>query len=225
MKPEIKILNYTQNPLTTIGANASYCYNTKLKDENHARRIAEKVINAGHGRNLEFADLTLHISGVSARMMRELGRHIIGTSYVQASTRYINYNNFEYFTPLNMSVQQYEIYKHTMDVIQENYKKLKDLKTPNDITGYLLPLAMETEVVFKLNARALDHLASMRICTRALAEFRDFMKELKKAIISLQDEEWTWLANNLMKPKCLKQGFCDEEYSCGLIPKKTNATT
>lgn len=217
---KIEILNYTNNPLTTIGTNASYCYNTKLKDDKHARRIAEHCIRSGHGRNLEFADLTLHISGVSARMMRELGRHIIGTSYVQASTRYITYDDFEYYTPLQMTVEQYEVYKETMDIIQENYKKLKDLNTPNDITGYLLPLAMNTDVVFKLNARALEHLANMRMCTRALQEFRDFMNELKKTIIEINDDEWTWIAENLMKPKCEKVGYCDEDYGCGKYPRK-----
>ena len=66
----IEILEYTKRPLNRIGENASYCYNTKLNDEEHASRIAKHCINSGHGRNLEFADVTLKIT-CSARCARE----------------------------------------------------------------------------------------------------------------------------------------------------------
>jgi hypothetical protein len=41
---KVKILEHTKKPLTRIGTNASYCYNTKLKDEEHAKRIAIKIL-------------------------------------------------------------------------------------------------------------------------------------------------------------------------------------
>lgn len=215
----IEILNYTQNPLTTIGVNASYCYNTKLKDEGHARRIAEHCIRSGHGRNLEFADLTVKISGISARMGRELYTHIIGTTRVQSSSRYINYQDFEYYIPSELKGEGLEVYTQTMEYIQEAYGKLKELGYKNDITGYLLPLAMDTTIILKINARALEHLAEMRMCTRALKEFRDFMNLFKQEVSKL-DEEWNWIAENLMKPKCDKLGYCNEDYGCGRVKKR-----
>lgn len=216
---KIEILEYTKNPLTRIGENASYCYNTKLKDDKHASRIAKSCIKDGHGRNMEFADVTLKISEVSARMMREMGRHIVGTSYVQASTRYITYDNFDYYIPENMTIEQKEIYTNTMELISENYKKLKDLNTPNDITGYLLPLSMNTEVVFKINVRALEHMFHMRLCNRALKEFREFMKQLKQQLSEL-DKEWKWISDNCFVPKCINLGYCNEGRGCGLYPQK-----
>ena len=70
---KIEILDYTHNPLTTIGERASVCYNTKLKDENHAQRIGKSVLTDGHGRNMEFARIDFAIvGGCSARMEREL---------------------------------------------------------------------------------------------------------------------------------------------------------
>lgn len=66
----IEILEYTKKPLTRIGLNASYCYDTKIKDDEHPIRIAKHCINSGHGRNLEFADVTLKIT-CSARVARE----------------------------------------------------------------------------------------------------------------------------------------------------------
>jgi thymidylate synthase (FAD) len=215
----IEIINYTKNPLTTIGETASKCYNTILKDENHARRIAEHCIRSGHGRNLEFADITITVSGYSSRMVRELYTHIIGTSRTQSSTRYITYGDFEYVTPSNLKGEALEIYQNTMESIREGYKKLKDLGIENDITGYILPLGMTSTFNLKINARALEHMANLRMCNRALLEFRQFMKELKLEISKL-DEEWKWIADNLMIPKCVKMGYCDEDYGCGLKPKK-----
>ena len=216
---KIEILNYTKKPLTQIGTVASICYNTKLKDDKHASRIAKSCINDGHGRNMEFADLTISVSGVSARMMRECFRHQVGTSFLQASTRYITYDNFDYIKP-NMNKEQEEIYDNCKNNIKESYKQLKDLNTENDKTGYILPLCMDTTVIIKMNVRALEHYASMRMCNRALLEFRQFMNVLKKEILNLNDDEWTWIAENLMLPKCKKQLYCDEGRGCGLMPSK-----
>lgn len=46
---------------------------------------------------------------------------------VQASTRYISYNNFSYYIPASITEKQFKVYKETMDHIQEGYKKLKEL--------------------------------------------------------------------------------------------------
>lgn len=204
----IEVLNYTHNPLTTIGENASICYNTKLKDSNHASRIAKRVINDGHGRNLEFADLTVEISGVSARVIRELYTHIQGTSRVQASTRYITYDNFTYHTP-ELTEKQEQVYHKCMKNIRESYKQLKDLGLENDKTGYILPLAMDTTMVLKINARALIHMANLRMCQRALKEYRELMKEFKRVVSEL-DDEWKWIADNHMIPQCMVFNKCPE---------------
>ena len=156
---KIEILSYTELPLTTIGTNASYCYDTKLKDENHASRIAKHCINSGHGRNLEFADITLKIT-CSARCAREFYTHIGGApTRVQASTRYITYDNFKYFTPSGLSDEQIKIINKAMDSIKEAYKELNagpkklgeniDLKFGEEkVVGVLCkPL----EVVFETN--------------------------------------------------------------------------
>lgn len=218
---EIKILSYTKNPLTTIGERAAVCYDTKLKDEKHAQRIGKSVLKDGHGRNLEFPKIDFVIlGGVSARMERELYTHIGGApTRVQSSTRYITYKDFDYFIPDGMTEEQKEVYVETMKNISEGYGKLKDLGCKNDITGYILPLALESKMVWSGNARTLENLFNQRLCKRALKEFQDFAKELKKQISEL-DEEWKWIADNLYVPKCVKQlGICFENRGCGMFPK------
>lgn len=215
----IKIINYTQNPLTVIGTLAAECYNTNLKDENHPRRIAEHCIRSGHGRNMEYADITMTISGLSSRCVREIYTHIQGVTRTQSSTRYITYKDFDYFVPTGLEGEALEVYHNTMKAIQDGYGKLKDLGVKNDITGYVLPLGMTSTFNLKINLRALEHLCHMRMCNRALLELRQFMQELKKEVNQL-DEEWKWIADNLMVPKCVQMGYCNEDYGCGRYPKK-----
>jgi len=217
---KIEILNWTKQPLSTIGTNASYCYNTTLKDDEHRKRIGKSVIEDGHGRNLEFADVTLHISGVSAKLVREFYTHIGGMpTRVQASTRYITYKDFGFVIPTGMTNEQQAVYEDIMRCIQDGYGKLKELNCNNDITGYTLPLSMETEFIWKGNVRCLEHMFNQRLCKRALTEYQDLMKLLKKQLSEL-DEEWKWISDNLFVPKCIKEGFCRESRCCGMMPKK-----
>lgn len=205
----VEILQYTKLPLTVIGTNASYCYNTTLKDENHAMRIAKHCINSGHGRNLEFADITLKIT-CSARVAREFYTHIGGSpTRVQASTRYITYNDFSYYTPEFDDVMVEEEYHDVMSVIRDFYKLMKDKGIENDITGYILPLAMDTTFIWKGNIRTLENMFNQRLCLRALEEYTLLMMDIKKEIDSL-DEEWKWISDKLFVPKCEKLGFCPE---------------
>lgn len=205
----IEILEYTKYPLTRIGENASYCYNTQLKDEDHAARIAKHCINSGHGRNLEFADVTLKIT-CSARCAREFYTHIGGApTRVQASTRYITYNDFSYYTPEFDDVMVEEEYHDVMGVIRDFYQLMKDKGIENDITGYILPLAMDTTFIWKGNIRTLENMFNQRLCYRALKEYRELMK-LLKIKLSLLDGEWKWISNKLFVPKCVKQKVCYE---------------
>lgn len=205
----VEILMATKEPLTTIGTNASYCYGTKLKDDNHAMRIAKHCIESGHGRNLEFADITLKIT-CSARVAREFYTHIGGSpTRVQASTRYITYDNFNYHIPDNLTTEQEQIYVQAIDNIKRCYGLLKELDTPNDITGYILPLAMETTFIWKGNIRTLENMFNQRLCFRALKEYRVLMIEIKKQISSL-DDEWKWISDNYFVSKCIKTGYCVE---------------
>ena len=118
MELKVEILDYTKNPLTKIGQCASECYNTELKGETHAQRIGKHCLSSGHGRNMELARITMKIT-CSARVGRELYTHIAGSpTRLQASTRYITYNNFDYYTPKGLTAEQEKCYHNLMDTIK-----------------------------------------------------------------------------------------------------------
>ena len=210
----IKVIDYTKNPLSLMGECASFCWDSKP-----SAQIGIDCIDSGHGRVLEFADITLEISGYSARVIREIYTHIAGTSRLQASTRYIKYGEFDYITPNSIAknLEANAIYENIMFFIQNAYKKLEDLGIPKEDIANVLPLGMESKMVLKINARAVLHMAEVRECTRAYWEFRKFMKELEGAI-SVLDNEWLKIIS-YAKPKCEVYGFCNEKNSCGRVNK------
>lgn len=206
---KIEILDYTQNPLTKIGEYASVCYNTKLKDDEHAMRIAKHCLNGGHGRNMEFARVTLKIT-CSARCAREIYTSIGGSpTRIQESTRYITYDEFDYFTPKFKDDTIEEKYHDLMECIKDFYKLMKDNDIENDVTGYVLPLCMETTFIWSGNIRTLMLMFENRLCLRALKEYRELMIELKRKLAKL-DSEWQWIADNFFLSKCIKLGYCPE---------------
>lgn len=211
----IKVINYTKNPLTLMGEVASICWNSKPSPQ-----IGIGCIESGHGRVLEYADVTVEIDGCSSRCIRELYTHIIGTSRIQQSTRYVNMKNFSFYTPTSIAnnPKALDIYNTTMSNIIESYDKLIKMDIPKEDVANLLPLGSNTKMVLKINARAILHMAEVRLCNRALKEYRDLMDELLDNISSL-DDEWAKIVS-YAKPKCEIMGYCNEKQSCGKYPQK-----
>lgn len=212
----IKVLDYTKNPLTLMGTCASECWSSKP-----SAQIGIDCIESGHGRVLEYPEVTVVIDGYSARVIREIYTHIIGTSRLQASTRYIKYGEFDYIVPPSIQKDDYahEEYIKLMKQIQDTYKLLETFKIPKEDIANILPLGMTSRMVLKINPRAILHMAEVRSCKRAYWEFRKFMKEFLEVVGQL-DDEWAKIVS-YAKPKCEVHGYCNEKFSCGKFPKKS----
>lgn len=181
-------------------------------------------ILAGHGRVLEYADVWFILDGYSARVIREFYTHIGGApTRTQASTRYINESNFKYYIPFKIEYDDKEWlldrYVDTMNNIKDTYQTLVDNGIPKEDAANILPLGMNTTVAVRMNARTLMSMAEQRLCTRAYSEYRQLMFDI---IVTLKkySEEWDILCSRIMRRKCDKVGWCEEEFSCGKYPKK-----
>lgn len=217
----IKVLKYTDKPLSFMGEVAGECY-----DQHNPKRfisIAKRVLEEEHGRVSEFADVTVKIEGYSAKVIRQLYTHTVGTSRLSSSTRYINYSKgFNNIKPLSLNTEEKQkTWNSAIDSISESMKKLNDLGVPNEDLTNLLPLAYEQTIVLKINVRALMHMFHMRACTCAYWEYRKLMKELKEVLSNL-DDEWKFIADNYFVPKCVASGYCTEKTRhCNLRPLKS----
>ena len=218
----IKLINCTSNPITTIGRCVGGCYGSDTSDEKKNYKRGLNCIKDGHGRVLEYADVTLEIDGYSIKVIRELYCHIIGVTRTQESTRYVNMAERGNVIPPSIKADEralklFEMHQQRTELA---YNDLLMLGIPKEDASCILPLSTKTKVCLKINARALLNMAQVRMCTRAYWEFRALMAELKEVIGNL-DDEWKLIAD-MMQPKCEVLGYCTESKGCGRKPSRRN---
>lgn len=215
----------TEFPLQKCGYNAGVCWDAPLNDKDKNIKRAISCIKAGHGRVLEYVDIEMIIDGASARCMRELYTHIGGApTRLQSSTRYVSeQDGFGYYTPpkIENDIANKTIFTEGMASIQKAYNGLLENGVTKEDAANLLPLGMESKMVWKINLRALINFMNRRLCTRALKEIRDLSTEIKKQLAA-KNEEWAWIADNLFVPTCeiykyrnSQLVFCPEQQCCG----------
>lgn len=219
----ITILPWTdKEPLNHIGYAAGVCWNSPVDDKEKNIKRAKGCISSGHTRTAEYPDIEMIIDGYSARAIRELYTHIIGTTRLQSSTRYVDAANMdiqkEFYYPETLNAEQTEAYRKAIEATMASYKEIEDSGISKEDVANLLPLGMHSKIVFKINLRALMHLANMRLCSRAYREIRHMLEEMKTELRKLSPE-WEWICDNLLVPKCVAMGYCDEAKSCGRMPK------
>lgn len=212
----------TKNPITLIGEEAGICYGTDTTDPVKNYKRGKRCIEDGHGRVLELPQVYMILDGYSARVMREYYTHIGGApTRLQASTRYITYDDFAYITPEFYSDEIIDFYKETMDYIADRYETLiEEYGMAKEDAANVLPLGMESKMVVRTNPRQLIDMTGNRECSRAYWEFQDIIKDIKQAL-SEYSEEWKYLVDTQFKVKCDVAGYCLESECCGRHEQKT----
>lgn len=213
----------TRNPLTLMGERAGICWGSDIGDPEKNRKRGRECLQMNHGRVLEYVNIELVLDGYSARVIREWYTHIGGgPTRLQASTRYINYNQFDFVVPHSISKNEkaLECYRSCMEEIQKCASYLtEECKIPKEDVAMMLPLGMETKVVDKRNLRNFLDMCKQRLCTRAYWEYRELMREILSELRKISPE-WEEIVDNYCKSKCDFLKYCPEKKSCGRYPVK-----
>ena len=212
----------TKNPITLMGQRAGVCWGADTADDAKNYKRGWDCIESGHGRVMEFVEVSTVLDGYSARVMREWYTHIGGApTRLQASTRYIDYGAFEYVTPPSImrDADTHVAYDHVMEYIAGAIGELERAGIPREDAAMLLPLGMTTRVVDRRNLRNLVDMSRQRECKRAFWEYRELMRDIKLALTNYS-EEWARLVAKLMHSKCVELGYCPEKNGCGMYPKR-----
>lgn len=206
----------TKNPISLIGYESGVCYGSNVTDDEKNYKRGLENISSGHGRTFEFPQVYMILDGYSARLGREFYTHIAGgPTRLQASTRYIDYDHFEFITPPSIKDNAYTNWRYDkcMQEIISCYEQLEHLGIPKEDIANILPLGMTTKIICRTNMRNLIDMSHQRLCNRAYWEFRDLMRDIMKAL-SEYSEEWDYIVKNYMVPKCVYLGSCPETHSC-----------
>ncbi len=212
----IKILpETTKNPISLMGSRAGYCWGADISDSDKNYKRGIECIKSGHGRVLEFVDIHSVIKNYSARVIREWYTHIGGSpTRLQASTRYIDYRNFDYVIPKSVKTkEQRRIYCEAITEARVAMQKLVNSGVSPEDSALLLPLGMKTTIVDKRNVRNVMDMSRQRLCKRANWEYREMLQEYL-AQLANYSEEWATLIHMVMMSKCDYLGRCTESKSC-----------
>lgn len=216
---KITVLDYTtKKPITLIGEMSGICYGSNIKDELKNFQRGMDCIESNHGRTLEFPDIYLEIDGYSARVLREFYTHIGSLpTRLQASSRYIDYQDFSFVTPPsiknNKDEDAWNAYITAIKQIKRSCKELTEMGIPREDVAMLLPMCMTSKMVDKRNLRNYIDMSHSRMCNRAYHEFRQLFTDISNALSSYSDE-WKWIVDNMFMPKCKYLGRCPEKHSC-----------
>lgn len=211
----------TVDPISLMGRRAGICVGADITDAEKNYKRGLDCIKSNHGRVFEFVNIEAIIEGYSARVIREWYTHIGGSpTRLQSSTRYINYDNFEYIIPKTVQTEEQKTwYNNAIDTISQTFQNLEESGVKREDVAMLLPLGMTTTIADKRNVRNVISMAEQRMCSRAYWEYRELFNEYINQL-RLYSEEWATLIPMVMKPKCDMLGYCPEKFSCGRKPRK-----
>lgn len=224
-KPEVHLLAKPENLLKTIYSACRTCYSAdtpyeifqSTDDEEKMLKLINRVISSGHYSTIEHIQISFAISNVSRACTHQLVRHR-HMSFSQKSQRYVKEKGqFDYLIPptIERNPELKAKFEEFMGQISEKYQEFVDAGIPAEDARAVLPNATASSMVASLNLREMIHLANLRLCTRAQYEIRTMVKMMCDELIKSEP----WLKDYLV-PKCMRLGYCDEDKSCGRVPRK-----
>src|SRR4030042_3232015 len=143
------------------------------------------------GSSWEFVDYVFMIQGVTRAFTHQLVRHRVGVSFAQQAQRVVDMSEFEYLSTgtINASEPLYKLYEYGMKQISEIYSELvKKGAAPEDARG-ILPTNVLTNIMMKINLRALSGLLNIRLCEKAQGEFQSVARQMRNEVLIVHP--WT----------------------------------
>ena len=219
----VTLLAHTPDPLRVIYTAAKACYSggkpeTIFKTaatRQTMEHVIRKVVERGHHSVLEHVNFTFAISGISRACSHQLVRHRVA-SYSQQSQRYVE-PSAEFVVPrtIRKHHKANDMFYKTLEHCMTAYKEMLTLGIPKEDARFVLPNATPTNIVVTMNLRELIHVAGLRLCARAQWEIKFVLALIKKEVKKVDK-----FLGELLVPRCVSLGYCPEEVSCGLRPKK-----
>lgn len=223
-KPVVHLISRPENMLKTVYTACRTCYSAdspyniyqSSDDEEKMLKLIERVVSSGHYSTIEHIQVTFAISNVSRACTHQFVRHR-HMSFSQKSQRYVKEKGqFDYLIPPTIEKDE-KLKKKFVDFMEEIskvYTEFTEAGIPAEDARAVLPNACATSIVASLNLREMIHIANLRLCTRAQYEIRMMVKAMCDELIKVEP----WLKPYLV-PKCERLGFCDEDKSCGRMPR------
>ncbi len=141
------------------------------------------LVKSGHHSVLEHASATFRIQGASRACTHQLVRHRLA-SITQQSQRYVSEDRFDYVEPpsVQSNPEAHELFVDFVEKARETYQRLQEIGIKNEDARFVLPNAVESEVVVTANFREWRHILAMRGSKRAQWEIVQVVLEVLRIL-------------------------------------------
>lgn len=181
---KVELLSITQNAERLIEDAGRTSYLSFDKEgEGTEKTFIQMLLKRGHESVLEHASATFRISGISRSLTHQLVRHRLA-SYTQQSQRYVNEKDFKYIIPKSIKENSYAhfLFIQLMEKAKDTYIELKRLGINNEDSRFVLPNAVETQIVITANMREWRHIIELRGERGVQWEIREMVIEILKKL-------------------------------------------
>lgn len=202
-KPDVKLLAVTLNAEKLIEEAGRTCYLSldRITDDSE-KNFIRNSIKRGHLSIIEHATASFRIKGASRAFTHQLVRHRLA-SFSQQSQRYVNESDFDYIIPPSIAenAEATAMFRGFIETSKKTYADLIKLGMKKEDARFVLPNALESEIVFSANFRELRFIFSLRLKKNAQWEIRrvfiDILKIMQKEAPSvfgdfvINEADWT----------------------------------
>jgi len=184
LMPKVELLSISPGAEKLIEAAGRTSYLSFDKEgKDTEKRFIRMLIKSGHLSVLEHAYATFRISGASRAFTHQLVRHRL-CSLIQQSQRYVDESNFNYIEPdsIKDNPGAHSVFIDFMGKAREAYQKLNRLKIKKEDARYVLPNAVESQIVVSANFREWRHVIDLRGKPQSQWEIRRVAIEILKIL-------------------------------------------
>lgn len=181
---EVHLVSVTPNAERIIeNAGRTAYLSFSKQQEGGDNKFIQMLIKRGHLSVLEHASATFRIKGGSRAFTHQLVRHRL-CSFTQQSQRQVDESSFAFVEPkqISKSRQAHLLFAKFMEEARQTYTRLLGLGIGNEDARFVLPNAVESEIVVTANLREWRHIIELRGSPEAQWEIRSSAIEILRIL-------------------------------------------
>lgn len=181
---DVKLLSITANAEKLIEECGRTAYlSVGVRNSDSTARFIRMLIKSGHLSVLEHASASFRIKGGSRAFTHQLVRHRMA-SFTQQSQRYVNENNFSFVIPQSIenNNEAKKLFISHLENTKYLYNQLLSIGIKKEDARFVLPNAIESEIVITANFREWRHILFIRGEKQAQWEIRKIAIDILKAL-------------------------------------------
>lgn len=171
----VELIAITPNPERIIEQAGRTCYRSSSKPEpDSEKEFISKIVENGHHSVLEHACAAFRVTEVSRSFTHQLVRHRL-CAFSQRSQRYVDEKSFAFVEPksIRQKPEAHRLFGEFMAEAKDAYCKLQELGINNEDARFVLPNAVQSQIVISANFRQLRHIFCVRCDKHAQWEIRE----------------------------------------------------